>query len=410
MTLSSPRALEDPSSDAAQLLVRLGVAVLAIAVPCGSVVSRRLIFSLMPVGGVLILIGVALAPSRRSLAQFRAALASSTGLTALFLIGWSALSLAWTPFAQNAAEGFFKTSATALLAACVAAFLPDRTKTSNLYLLPIGTAAAALATFIVALVGPLSLRGADLEGSTLERAAVSLIVIVWPALGALAIRERWASAGALAIAVAIAAVAVSTPVALGALAIGALTFSFATANPARVSYLLAGVFAALFLLAPALPLILTAVLPAQAANGWLTPIVVWAKIISGEGLRLITGHGLDTATRGIIAGFLPAATPRSILFQVWYELGIVGACTSAALVGWAFVACGRTPGTIAPFLLAGLVCVLTIAFSGLSTAQLWWVTQVSVVAIAFAAVAKGQYRTVRPAMHVVNDAPPQRAI
>jgi hypothetical protein len=410
MTLSSPRALEDPSSDAAQLLVRLGIAVLAIAVPCGSVVSRRLIFSLMPVGGILILIGVALAPSRRSLGQFRAALLSPTGLTAFFLIGWSALSLVWTPFAATAAEGFFKTSATALLAACVAAFLPDRTKTSNLYLLPIGAAAAALATFIVALVGPLSLRGADLEGSTLERAAVSLIVIVWPSLGALAVRERWASAGALAIAVAIAAIAVWTPVALGALAVGALTFSFATANPARVSRLLAGAFAALFLVAPALPLLLAAVLPVRAADGWLAPMLVWADIIRGEGLRLITGHGLDTATRGVVAGFLPAATPHGILFQVWYELGIVGACTSAALVARAFIAAGRTPGTIAPFLLAGLVCGLIIAIAGLSTAQLWWVTQVSVVAIAFAAVAKGQYRTMRPAAHVVNDAPQQRAI
>src|ERR1035437_4094713 len=170
MTISSPRTLEDPSSDAAQLLVRLGMALIAIAVPCGAVVSRRLIFSLMPVGGILILTGVALAPSRRSLGQFRAALLSPTGLTALFLIGWSALSLVWTPFAATAGEGFLKKSANALLAACVAAFLPDRTKTSNLYLLPIGTAAAALATFIVAFVGPLSLRGADFEGSTLDRA------------------------------------------------------------------------------------------------------------------------------------------------------------------------------------------------------------------------------------------------
>ena len=130
----------------------------------------------------------------------------------------------------------------------------------------------------------------------------------------------------------------------------------------------------------------------------------------GESLRLITGHGLDTATRGVIAGFLPAATPHGVLFQVWYELGIVGACTSAVLVARAFIAAGRTPGAIAPFLLAGLVCGLTLAISGLSTAQLWWVTLLSVVAIAFAAVAKGQYRTVRPAAHVVNDAPPQQAI
>ena len=267
------------------------------------------------------MIGVALAPSRRSLGQFRAALFSPTGLTALFLIGWSLLSVVWTPFAAKAAEVFSRILVTVVVAACVAAFLPDRTKTSNLYLLPIGTAAAALATFIVASIGPASLRGSDLDGSTLERAAVGLIVIVWPSLGALALRERWASAGALAIAVALAAIAVWTPVALAALAVGALTFSFATVNPARVSRLLAGAFAAVFLVAPALPLVLAAVLPARAGDGWLAPMLVWADIIRGEGLRLITGHGLDMATRGVTAGFLPAGTPHGILFQVWYELG-----------------------------------------------------------------------------------------
>jgi hypothetical protein len=223
-------------------------------------------------------------------------------------------------------------------------------------------------------------------------------------LGALAVRERWVSAAALAIAVAIAAIAVWTPVALGCFAFAAIVFSFATANPRRVSRLLAGLFAALFLVAPALPVVAALVMPQRiAANGGLPEtILVWADIVKHEGLRLITGHGLDTATRGVIAGFLPAATPTSVLFQIWYEFGIVGACTSAALVARAFLAAGRTSSTIAPFLLAGLVCVLTIAISGLSTAQLWWVTQLAVVAIAFAVVAKGQYRTVRPAVRVIN--------
>lgn len=409
MTVSPPRTREDPSSAAAQLLVRLGIAVLAIAVPCGAVVSRRLLFPLMPVGGALILIGVALAPSRRRRGQFRAALLSPTGLTALFLIGWAGLSLVWTPFLATAAESFFKTSAVALLAACVAGFLPDRTKTSNLYLLPIGTAAAALATFTIALIGPPNLHGSDYESSTLARAAVSLVVVVWPSLGALAVRDRWVSASALAIAVAMTAIVVWTPVALGALAVAALTFSFATVNPMRVARLLAGIFAGLFVVAPALPLILS-VLPARTADGWLAPMFVWAEIVRGEGLRLITGHGLGTVTRSVITGGLPAGTPQGILFHVWYELGIVGAWTAAVLVARTFLAAGRMRGTIPPFLLAGLVCGLIMAISGLSTAHLWWVTQLSVVAIAFAVVAKGQYRTVRPAAHVVTDAPRQQAV
>jgi hypothetical protein len=239
---------------------------------------------------------------------------------------------------------------------------------------------------------------------------VGLVVIVWPSLGALALRERWHSAVALAIAVALAAIVVWTPIALAAFVAGAFTFIFATMNPARVSRLLAGAFAAVFLVAPALPLLLAAVLPARAANGLLAPMLVWADIIRGEGLRLVTGHGIDMATRGVAAGFLPAGTPHGILFQVWYELGVVGACTWAVLVARAFLAAGRTPGAIAPFLLAGLVCGLALAISGLSTAQSWWVAQVAVVAIAFAAVAKGQYRTVRPVAHVVSGAPPPPAV
>ena len=66
-----PRRFADPAQEAAGLLIRLGVAVLAIGVPCGAIFSRRLIFSMVPVGAALVLLGVVLSPRRADLTRLR---------------------------------------------------------------------------------------------------------------------------------------------------------------------------------------------------------------------------------------------------------------------------------------------------------------------------------------------------
>jgi O-antigen ligase len=71
-------------------------------------------------------------------------------------------------------------------------------------------------------------------------------------------------------------------------------------------------------------------------------------VIAADGARIFTGHGLDTATRGIAYGYLPARTPHSLLFEVWYELGIVGAALAALFTYRIFMALGRAPRAIAP--------------------------------------------------------------
>lgn len=402
---AKPRLIDDPARQAAGLLIRLGVAVLAIGVPCGSVISRRLIFSVMPVGAVLILLGVALDPRRASLAELRTALVSPTGLAVLGILGWAGLSLVWTPFMGLAAERFVKTTGTVLLAAATAASLPAHTKTSNLYLLPVGLAAAAVATFALAMLVPIP-PAVDLESSTMDRAALTLTMLMWPALAALAVRERWASAGALAVAVAIAAISVWTPIALAALAFAAVTFSLATSVPQRIGRILGLFFAALILFAPLIPLALGPLMR-DGATGLAGALRIAGQITAHEGVRLITGHGMDTALRSINLGYLPAGTPRSALFEIWYEFGIVGAMVSAVLAYMAFRAAANATRTAAPFLLANLVCGLTIAISGLVTAQLWWLTLLAVVGIQFAMVLKGQYRSVRPAAQVVSAGSPQ---
>ena len=65
MLATGRRLSEDPAAAAAGLILRLGIAILALAVPCGAVISRRLLFVLMPVGAALMLIGGLLQPGER---------------------------------------------------------------------------------------------------------------------------------------------------------------------------------------------------------------------------------------------------------------------------------------------------------------------------------------------------------
>ena len=399
--MAAPRTIktEDPALGAAQLLVRLGVALLAIAVPCGAVGSRRLIFTLVPVGAALLIIGGMLAPGSGR-PHWRRVLLEPAGLTAMFLVGWMCLSLIWTPYVATGSERFFKTAGTVALAIAAAILLPDRTKTSNLYLLPIGIGAGAVATILVALLAPSAggARSIDIEGSTVDREAVGLIMLVWPALGALAVRERWASAGVLAVFVGLAAILTWNPVAILAMALGALTFVLAIRKLRQTALVLAGIAGVLFAGAPLLAIGFGAVGAKLNVNpeGFLGFATIWGDLMKHEGLRLLTGHGIDATARGISSGFLSPQIPRTILLEVWYDLGVIGALAAAVLAARAMIAASHVSEPLGPFVLSTLVCGLTIAISGISTGQLWWVSLLAVVGIAYGLVINGQYRTERP--------------
>lgn len=394
------RPFDDPAQQAAGLLLRLGIAIIAIGAPLGSVFSRRLIFSLVPVGAVLILLAILLDPQRRQMERLREVLAAPAALTAVFVLGWAGLSLLWTPFTEPAAERYFKSASTLLLAAAAAAVLPSHTKTSNLYLLPAGLGASALAVLAFGLLhSPVPAQ--EIETSTLDRAALSLSMLLWPALGALAVRNRWASAGALAVAVAVAIIAVWTPVALVALALGAITFSLATNMPKKVGTFLGLLLAAVMMLAPAIPLALAPLLT-SSTSAFALSIQIAEQIVTQDIWRLITGHGIDTIARSMGIQYLPAETPRTMIFEIWYEYGIVGAWSIALLIFLCCRGAAHLPAPISAFLLGGLVCGTTIVLCGLVTTQLWWLTLLAVVGVQFALVAKGQYRSVRPKAKAIS--------
>ena len=386
---------QDPAADAAGLLLRIGIGVLALALPCASVASRRPIFVLLPLGAVLVMVGGLLTPRSGLRRHLSVALTSPLTLIVLALLAWAGLSLVWTPLPQLAAQRFFRMAGLVLVAAGAVACLPDHVKASNSNLLPIGLSAAALALVGVALAAPAAAGVADPDGNTLQRAAVALVTLIWPALGALALRERVASAGLVAVAVALGVGVVWTPQALVALIVGLLVFAVAYSDPKLTGRALAFIAAGFVLAAPLIPLA-AQTLPAPLHSiPALEGLFAWGGVERGEGLRLITGHGFDAAVRALIAGLLPSATPRGLLFEVWYELGVMGALGVAWALWRAFRAGARAPGLLAPFVLAAEACVFTLAVSGIALAQLWWVALIATMAVMFAIVLRGMNRSER---------------
>jgi hypothetical protein len=400
MALNPRTSPDDIAARAGGLLMRLGLAVLMVVLPLAAIYSRRLVFTLMPIAAGLIFLGATLIPGNTILADVRRGLLSSAGLAALALGIWVAASAIWSPFRRYGLEQLAKVLGTVLLAFVVVAALPSRSRLSNLNLMPIGAGLAAVAAAVLVLVAPATVPNMpDLELSTLERAAVGLVLAVWPALTALGVRERWSSGGALAVAVTVAAVAVWTPGALAGMAAGALVFSLSMSNPRRMAKVLAYVFAFLILATPLL-------VPAAEKIAQIVPgiplgvgkgLAGWMELYRSAPEKLITGFGFNTLPAAYTYGLLPSQAPFNLLFEIWFELGILGAILSAALVFISFRAAGRIERHGAPFLLAALTCVLVIALWGLATFHLWWITLLGAMAISFGCVLKGLVRDDRPA-------------
>lgn len=385
----------DPAGQAGLLLIRLGLMLLAFGTSVSAVFSRRLLFTLVPVGAVLIIIGALLKSDDDYVQRILSQLATPFVYISLAMMGWSALSLIWTPMAGAASEHWLKMAGTAGLAGFACACLPAHTKISNLNILPISTAGAALLIFVVCILQPTS--APDPAMSTLQRAAIIVALIGWPAMAALGVRQRWAWVGGLAVAIAFALIAVWSGLILCASALSAGAFALSLYRPSLVGQILGWFFAALLILAPLIPMLCLVLPVPRDGQGLLGAFTFWAEIIQIDGPRLITGHGFDAVLRGISIGLPLDRAPNSVVFEIWYELGVVGAILGAVLIRTAFALADRFshPGA-EPFVVACLTHIIIFMMIGITAAQLWFLTTLALTIILLAVVAKGQYQIVRP--------------
>lgn len=392
---------DDPAAEASQLLIRLGLAVLAVAIPVLGLLFRRSVFLLFPVGAGVILLGALLAPRRDAARRLRDVALSRMGAVAFVLVLWAAASTLWTPYPGEAIERLIKVGGTLALAAAAAAVLPDRTRVANLYLAPVGVGAAALLGVVLATAGGEQASGADLtaEATTLERALIAVSLMMWPALAVLAARRRVGLAIALPIVVAVAMFVAGASIGFLAMAAGGLAFAAATASQQTATRWLARAFAAMVMLAPAAPFLARWATPGSTGDfaRRVAPFAEWRGLISAQPLRLLTGHGLNAAGPGVAAGAIPAAAPRTALFDIWYELGIVGAVATATMLYGAYRVARRAPPEAGPALVGGLTHGLLVGAVGGGSAQIAWLTTIAVAAILFTAMTNGLYKTSRPA-------------
>jgi hypothetical protein len=413
------RFSDTPAEAAAKLLIRLGLAALFVGLPCAGIFWRGAIYVVLPVGAILILLGALLNAPPHAGRRLRDALVSPAGGAALLVALWAAVSVIWTPFPVDAGERFLQFAGATALAVLAAFYLPQKTKTLDFYLLPGGIALASAATLALAYFDtPWFFGGFAFDETLYERATITSIVLVWPALGLLSLREHWIAATILAVLVAggalaglVAGVALAgfARIALLSMGAGAFTFAMAMSAPAQTARFFVWLFAPLILLSPLLPLLYRLVL-------WMTgfdpgagsaPMLIWSELVVAQWPRLITGHGLDFVHRGLSLGYLPEGTPRSLLLVLWFDFGLVGAVGFTVLVVQAFRVAGRLPVKTAPALLAGLAAILTMAILGIATSQVWWVTLLDCEAIAFALLVKGVDRARRPDVRAIRAIEPE---
>jgi hypothetical protein len=255
MQLSAPTRFNDPAADAAKLLFVVAFAVLFVGVPLAAPISRQAIYSLLPIGAVLTLVAAGLSHETSGIEVASTRLRGLTAFVGLCLVLWAALSIIWTPFPGEAGVRVVKGIVTALLVISAASILASRSIGPDALILPCGLAAAACAVVLVSLLGAPGAAQVEPDGTTtLDRAAIALVLLVWPALAVLTLRGLPAAAGALAAAIAIAVFAARLPVGILALGAGALVYGAARLRRGRTRAALGIFFAALILFCPLIPL------------------------------------------------------------------------------------------------------------------------------------------------------------
>jgi hypothetical protein len=406
----SVRSPLTPAQDAAALLRRIGFAILVLAVPIAAMVSRRATVVLAPVGVTLMLLATWIDDAGFGLiASFKRILSRPEAVAGALLLGWVALSMLWTPFPTQGGEKALNLLGTCFMLLLGIAALPEKMRASNLYLMAIGTAGATVFAVVMALLGLFS--GAvenaselEMDGRSLQRGLMILAIFIWPSVGWLASRGRRFEAMLLA-AVAFIGTLPSTSSALTiALLAGGLTFGAVLFHPQKSTRIIAYGTGLLLALAPLIPFILNLMLWLVKTPNTLAALALrlWAEIISGDPLRLITGHGVEAAFRSRVTGLLPAQSPNSFLFEIWYDLGIVGAFSCAAVCVFLLkrMSCSSSP--LLPAKFACFVTAATLGILGMGGAgmgglgvggtQIWWVTSLGLAALAFVASERGQFR------------------
>ena len=234
--------------------------------------------------------------------------------------------------------------------------------------------------------------------ATPGRTAVLLTCLCWAAAAWMMIKNRRkVAAGLIALVFGVALLG-PTAEAVAPMGVGLIVFAIAWAVPERAGRWLAQVAALLVLAAPVIALVAKLVaaglsLPAQ---GFIGSLGAWWDIVAYDPVRLMAGRGFDAAQAARDSGIIPPEANATLISDIWYDLGLLGAIGFAILLFHAFRAVGRFGLEVAPLALAGLASAFCYALIERGATQTWWMNGLIVFAIVLLSVERGRYRTVRP--------------
>lgn len=392
-------ARTDDVEDASRFLARVGYVVLALAAPASVVLHPSAPIALLPIGVALIVFSAILDPPAGALTRIGGAIRSPLTLVVLAGLGWATLSILWTPFPVPAGQHVFKLAGLIVAALLAVTTARDHARATELYLFPIGLA-AVMAGILVAWLA--LQQGFSIDQSRIYDGGLALAVLLFPTMGALAARGRNGYARLMLILAFVYASAIGAPATMTALFAGVATLFFAASDLDRTVRDLSWLAAGLIVLSP-LVVALTPTFAAWVLHAKLAALPapypslrVANLVFQHDKPHLLTGHGFETVARGMRAGVLPPQTPQALVFQIWYELGIVGALIAAAGAWLGFRAIGEGPPRLAPYLAAAVACNLTLGFLSVDMSNMTWVALLTISVIAVDVAARSQYRTKRP--------------
>jgi hypothetical protein len=389
----------DDAADAARFLTRLAYAVLAVGAPVGLLLHPVAIYLLFPVGVALLTFAAALDPSAIARGRWKRASRSPLTLLALALLAWAALSIVWTPFRVEAWQQSLRYLGLGVAVGCALCFTRPHARATEIYLFAAGVVLSMATVFAFWIAKK---HGVLFDYDRTGAGALLIATLVYPAMAGLVARGHPGYARALLVLAMVFFYAINAPGVMIAFLAGFAVLAFAFTGPARTAQEMSWIAAAaiglapLFILAaqPLLRLVLNAKLPALPPP---YPSIAYAfTVVTRDGARLITGHGFQTVTHGALVGALPPQTPPVALFQVWYELGIVGAWLLAAIAFLAFRAIGRLPPRISPYLSAGFATVIALGVTHASLDDWTWLMMLGLAIVASDAASRSYYLTKRP--------------
>jgi hypothetical protein len=379
----------DPAANAAAMLLRLGFAIFALVIPSATLMSRWVIVVLVPIGAALIIFSALLRAEPAQLSdRTRAALFSYPGLACLYLAIWACVSLLWTPLPGQAAEKLFKTFGVSILGMAAVLSLPQRMRATNLHLITIGVALGAVLILIASLSAMADQPMLRFPAATPERVSVLITVLGWMGAAWMLIKDRPTLAFALILLVFAAVLFGPSRSALMPMCASLVALALAWNRPEKAGDFFAVLGVALILLAPLVLAFLAWLALADAKS-------LWTMAVS-EPVLLMTGRGFDAANAARISGLIAPEAPISLISELWYDLGLLGAVFLSIALLAAFRQAGRLGLEVAPAALASLVAILVFAFADRGSTQTWWFNGMVVFAIVLMSVERGRYRTVRP--------------